>query len=33
VNAAGGLRAVLADLTYDPTNGTVSDGDIWRLGP
>lgn len=33
VNAAGGLRAVLADLTYDPTNGTVSDGDIWRVGP
>jgi prepilin-type N-terminal cleavage/methylation domain-containing protein len=21
----------LTDLTYDPTNGTISDGDIWRV--
>jgi len=27
------MRALLEDLTYDPTNGTVSDGDLWRLGP
>ena len=20
-------------LTYDPTNGTISDGDLWRFGP
>jgi prepilin-type N-terminal cleavage/methylation domain-containing protein len=25
--------AALAAVTYDPTNGTVSEGDIWRLGP
>ena len=31
-----GTRSVgqlLEDLTYDPTNGSVSDGDIWRVGP
>lgn len=27
------LRQHLADLTYDPTNGSVSDGDLWRVGP
>lgn len=27
------LRQYLEDLSYDPTNGTVSDGDIARLGP
>lgn len=27
------MRPLLDDLTYDPTNGTVSDGDLWRLGP
>lgn len=27
------LRNYLADLSYDPTNGSVSDGDIWRVGP
>src|SRR5262249_31198241 len=26
------LRSLLEDLSYDPTNGTVSDGDIIRLG-
>ena len=31
VNARGGLMACLADLAYDPTNGTISDGDIWRI--
>ena len=29
----GSLRGALNDLAYDPTNGTVSDGDIYRLGP
>ena len=29
----GGLRGALGDLSYDPTNGSVSDGDIHRLGP
>ena len=33
VNAMGGLRAALDDLSYDPTNGTLSDGDIYRIGP
>lgn len=23
----------LAHETYDPTNGTISDGDLWRIGP
>jgi len=27
------LREYLTQLTYDPTNGTISDGDLWRLGP
>lgn len=27
------LRQYLDDLTYDPTNGTVSDGDLVRIGP
>jgi prepilin-type N-terminal cleavage/methylation domain-containing protein len=31
VDARGGLMACLLDLTYDPTNGTISDGDIWRI--
>lgn len=25
--------ARLAETTYDPTNGTVSSGDLWRIGP
>ncbi len=29
----GGLQGALNDLSYDPTNGSVSDGDIYRLGP
>ncbi len=29
----GDLRGALGDLSYDPTNGSVSDGDIYRLGP
>ena len=29
----GGLQGALEDLTYDPTNGSVSDGDLYRLGP
>ncbi|MBI1292926.1 prepilin-type N-terminal cleavage/methylation domain-containing protein [bacterium] len=33
VDAGGGLRTVLSDLAYDPTNGTISDGDIYRVGP
>jgi prepilin-type N-terminal cleavage/methylation domain-containing protein len=33
VAARGGLRPALEDLSYDPTNGTVSDGDIYRVGP
>ncbi len=24
---------LLEDLTYDPTNGTISDGDLARVGP
>lgn len=27
------LRPRLEDLSYDPTNGTVSEGDIWRVSP
>jgi prepilin-type N-terminal cleavage/methylation domain-containing protein len=27
------FRALLERLTYDPTNGTSSDGDLWRVGP
>jgi prepilin-type N-terminal cleavage/methylation domain-containing protein len=27
------MRSLLVDLSYDPTNGTVSDGDIVRVGP
>ncbi len=33
VRAMGGLRRALQGLAYDPTNGTVSDGDLFRLGP
>lgn len=29
----GELQTALALLSYDPTNGTVSDGDLWRIGP
>ena len=29
----GANRGVEGIIQYDPTNGTVSDGDIWRLGP
>jgi len=29
----GSLATGLADLEYDPTNGTISDGDIFRIGP
>lgn len=29
----GNLRLALEDLAYDPTNGTISDGDILRIGP
>ena len=29
----GDLREALQLITYDPTNGTISDGDLWRLGP
>jgi prepilin-type N-terminal cleavage/methylation domain-containing protein len=29
----GNLNVALDDLSYDPTNGTVSDGDIYRVGP
>jgi prepilin-type N-terminal cleavage/methylation domain-containing protein len=25
------LNQYLTDLTYDPTNGTISDGDLWRM--
>ena len=25
------LRTYLEDLTYDPTNGSISDGDLWRM--
>ncbi len=29
-----GLRLrLLAEVTYDPTNGTISNGDLWRIGP
>jgi prepilin-type N-terminal cleavage/methylation domain-containing protein len=28
-----GMASYLKDLSYDPTNGTISDGDIVRLGP
>jgi prepilin-type N-terminal cleavage/methylation domain-containing protein len=27
------LRHHLKDLTYDPTNGSLSEGDLWRIGP
>lgn len=27
------FRELLEDLTYDPTNGTISDGDLIRIGP
>ncbi|MBE7561015.1 prepilin-type N-terminal cleavage/methylation domain-containing protein [bacterium] len=33
VNAMGGLRRALDDLSYDPSNGIISDGDIYRVGP
>lgn len=33
VNALGGLRKALDDLAYDPSNGLISDGDIYRIGP
>ena len=33
VHARGGLQAALDDLRYDPTNGTISDGDLYRVGP
>jgi prepilin-type N-terminal cleavage/methylation domain-containing protein len=33
VSAFGGLRTALEDLSYDPSNGSISDGDIFRLGP
>ena len=26
------LREYLTELSYDPSNGTASDGDLWRLG-
>jgi hypothetical protein len=29
----GDLQRSLAVISYDPTNGTISDGDLWRLGP
>lgn len=29
----GSLLRALEDLSYDPTNGTISDGDIYRIGP
>jgi prepilin-type N-terminal cleavage/methylation domain-containing protein len=29
----GHTRELLTDLAYDPTNGTISDGDLWRIGP
>jgi len=31
VQTWGGLRTALTDLSYDPTNGTVSDGDLYRI--
>jgi prepilin-type N-terminal cleavage/methylation domain-containing protein len=30
-SAFGDLRTALRDLSYDPTNGTVSDGDLFRM--
>jgi prepilin-type N-terminal cleavage/methylation domain-containing protein len=27
------MEQALRMLSYDPTNGTVSDGDLWRVGP
>lgn len=34
VNAWGGkMGPILDDLSYDPTNGTISDGDLYRVGP
>ena len=27
------MRDFLVDLSYDATNGTISDGDLWRVGP
>lgn len=27
------FREFLERLSYDPTNGTLSDGDLWRVGP
>jgi prepilin-type N-terminal cleavage/methylation domain-containing protein len=27
------MRQLLQDLEYDPTNGTSSDGDLYRIGP
>jgi prepilin-type N-terminal cleavage/methylation domain-containing protein len=33
VDALGGLRNALEDLAYDPTNGTTSEGDLYRIGP
>ena len=29
----GSRNAALAGVTDDPTNGSVSDGDLWRAGP
>ena len=29
----GTRNAALAGVTYDPTNGSISDGDLWRAGP
>jgi prepilin-type N-terminal cleavage/methylation domain-containing protein len=33
VDAIGGLRAALEAMAYDPTNGSISDGDLYRVGP
>lgn len=33
VYAMGGVRVALESLAYDPSNGTVSDGDIYRVAP
>jgi prepilin-type N-terminal cleavage/methylation domain-containing protein len=34
VDAWGGrMQPILDDLTYDPSNGTISDGDLYRVGP
>ncbi len=27
------MQQALQLLSYDPTNGTISDGDLWRVGP